>query len=158
MASDGRHTAPPGRPTFGSLFREPYQVYLQWLYDQLRQQGFPDIRVAHSTVLRRLDLEGVRVTELADRAGMTKQSMAYLVDDLTALGYVETVPDKTDKRAKLVVPTKRGQSLLAASRRLGEQYETHVSKLLGASEAKRLRALLEQLNTRLRSSPPPNPE
>ena len=155
MPSDGRHTADPGRPTFGSLFREPYQRYLTWLYDRLQKEGFPDIRVTHSTVLRRIVSAGVRVTDLAELAGMTKQSMAYLVDDLAALGYVATAPDPTDGRAKLVVPTRKGESLLAASRRLGDTYEQHVAKIIGASEAKRLRVLLEQLNVKLSANPPP---
>jgi DNA-binding MarR family transcriptional regulator len=155
MTSDGRHTAAPSRPTFGSLFREPYQTYLMWLYGRLRTGGFPDIRATHSTVLRRISTAGARVTDLAERAGMTKQSMAYIVDDLTALGYVTTSPDPTDGRARLVVPTKKGESLLAAARELGDKYEAHVAKLLGSGEAKKLRALLEELNVKLAASPPP---
>jgi DNA-binding MarR family transcriptional regulator len=155
MKSDGRHTAPPVGPSFGSLFREPYQTYLHWLYGRLKDEGFADIRVTHSTVLRRITLEGIRVTELAERAGMTKQSMAYLVDDLSALGYVVLAPDPTDRRAKLVVPTKKGASLLDAARRLGDFYEKHVAKLIGASDAKKLRVLLEELNRKLAASPPP---
>ena len=139
MPSDDRHTPPPGRPTFGSLFREPYQTYLAWLYGRLKREGFPDIRVTHSTVLRRISSEGARVTDLAERAGMTKQSMAYIVDDLTELGYVTTSPDPTDRRAKLVVPTKKGESLLAAARWLGDEYERHVAKLMGSGDAKKLR-------------------
>lgn len=155
MKSDGRHTAPPVGPSFGSLFREPYQTYLHWLYGRLKQEGFSDVRVTHSTVLRRITLEGVRVTDLAERAGMTKQSMAYLVDDLAGLGYVTTAPDPTDGRAKLVVPTKKGASLLEAARRLGDLYERHVATLLGAADAKKLRSLLETLNAKLAAAPPP---
>ena len=155
MGSDGRHTGQPNRQTFGSLFREPYQTYLQWLYGRLKEEGFPDIRAAHSTVVRRMSAEGIRVTDLADRAGMTKQSMAYLVEDLIGLGYVSTAPDPTDGRAKLVVTTAKGESLLAASRRLGDIYERHVAKLLGVNDAKKLRTLLEELNHKLTGSPPP---
>lgn len=155
MPSDGRHTPQAGRPTFGSLFREPYQTYLNWLYGKLKDEGFSDVRVTHSTVLRRITLDGIRVTDLAERAGMTKQSMAYLVDDLEALGYVTLAPDPTDRRAKLVVPTKKGASLLEAARRLGDLYERHVAKLIGANDAKKLRTLLEDLNRKLAASPPP---
>ena len=155
MPSDGGHTADATRPTFGSLFREPYQTYLQWLYGRLKQEGFTDVRVTHSTVLRRVTRDGVRVTDLADLAGMTKQSMAYLVEDLTGLGYVTLAPDPTDGRAKLVVPTKKGESLLAASRKLGDRYEQHVAKLLGTADARKLRSLLEDLNLKLGASPPP---
>lgn len=155
MKSDGRHIDPPGRPTFGSLFREPYQTYLTWLYERLKREGFPDIRVTHSTVLRRISIDGARVTDLAERAGMTKQSMAYIVDDLIELGYVTIAPDPSDGRAKLVVPTKKGERLLTAARDLGDMYEQHVAKLLGAGEAKKLRSLLEQLNAKLTATPPP---
>jgi DNA-binding MarR family transcriptional regulator len=155
MPSDGRHTGPARRPTFGSLFREPYQAYLSWLYGALKREDFPDIRVTHSTVMRRITMEGARITDLAERAGMTKQSLAYIVDDLTNLGYVTTAPDPSDGRAKLVVPTKKGASLLAAARRLGDIYEQHVAKLLGASDAKKLRSLLEDLKEKLASNPPP---
>lgn len=154
MPSDGRHIELASRPTFGSLFREPYQAYLNWLYVRLKREGFPDIRVTHSTVLRRISIEGARVTDLAERAGMTKQSMSYLVDDLMKLGYVEISPDPADGRAKLVVPTRKGASLLAAARRLGDVYEQHVSKLLGSADAKKLRILLEQLNVKLAATPP----
>jgi DNA-binding MarR family transcriptional regulator len=155
MKSDGRHTAPAGRPTFGSLFREPYQTYLHWLYGRLQREGFSDIRVTHSTVLRRISAEGARVTDLAELAGMTKQSMAYIVEDLTNLGYVTSAPDPSDGRAKLGVPTKKGLSLLAAARKLGDEYETHVARLLGSANATKLRTLLEQLNAKLTAAPPP---
>ena len=155
MTSDGTHTAGAVRPTFGSLFREPYQTYLTWLYGSLKRNGFSDIRVTHSTVLRRISTDGARVTDLAERAGMTKQSMAYIVDDLVELGYVTVAPDPSDGRAKLVVPTARGERLLAMARELGDAYEHHVARLLGSSDAKKLRSLLEQLNEKLTASPPP---
>lgn len=154
MTSDDRHTPAPDRPTYGSLFREPYQAYLGWLYGRLKREGFPDIRLTHGAVFRRISLTGARVTDLAERAGMTKQSMAYIVDDLARLGYITVSPDPTDRRAKLVVPTKKGESLLSAARTLGEEYERHVAKLLGSNDAKKLRALLEQLNVKLTAHPP----
>ena len=42
---------------------------------------------------------------LAERAAITKQSMAELVAHLERHGYVERVPDPTDRRAKLVRST-----------------------------------------------------
>jgi DNA-binding MarR family transcriptional regulator len=155
MTSDGRHTDSTGRPTFGSLFREPYQTYLTWLYGGLQRAGYADLRVTHSAVLRRITSQGARVTDLAERAGMTKQSMAYLVDDLTGLGYIKAAPDPTDARARLIVPTEKGERLLAAARRLGDEYERHVAKLLGAADARKLRSLLEELNEKLSANPPP---
>jgi hypothetical protein len=55
--------------------------------------GFEDVRPAHYAVLRHLRPEGSRVTELAEEARMTKQSMGELVVYLERRGYVERLPD-----------------------------------------------------------------
>jgi len=54
---------------------------------------------------------------LAERAHMTKQALAEHVDHLEATGYVERVPDPTDRRAKLVRPTAMGVECMHVARR-----------------------------------------
>ena len=134
---------PARQITFGALFREPYAHYLGWLYARLQERGFPDIRVAHSAVVRTIDAEkGSRVTTLAERAGMTKQSMAYLVDSLVELDYLEIVPDPEDKRAKLARLTRRGRKLVATAGALGAEYEGLLAGRIGVDEMAELRRLL----------------
>jgi DNA-binding MarR family transcriptional regulator len=81
-----------------------------------------DLRPAHVQVLAGGPIDGMRVTELADRAAMTKQSMHELVVHLERCGYVRREPDPADSRARLVRLTARGQALQetahAASARL----------------------------------------
>ena len=132
-------------PTFGALFREPYSHYIGWLYGRLQQRGFPDIRIAHSAVFRTISPDGMRVTVLAERAGMTKQSMAYLVDSLVELGYVEITADPQDKRAKQVTLTKRGRKLIATAAALGTEYEQHLAEKIGTGEMTELRRLLTRV-------------
>jgi DNA-binding MarR family transcriptional regulator len=132
-------------PTFGALFREPYAHYLDWLYGELQQRGFPDVRVAHSGVFRTVDPDGTRVTDLAERAGMTKQSMAYLVESLGELGYVEVVPDPQDKRAKLVRLTARGRTLVATAASLGAEYERTLAGRIGENDMAELRRILTRV-------------
>src|SRR5712691_8835254 len=76
--------------------------------------GYPQ-RPAHSGVFAHIDLDGTRLTELANRANMTPQAMGELVDDLEHLGYVRRVPDPSDRRAKLIVPTEVGYGCLQAA-------------------------------------------
>ncbi|MFZ2467725.1 MAG: MarR family winged helix-turn-helix transcriptional regulator [Parvibaculum sedimenti] len=141
---------PARQITFGTLFREPYSHYLGWLYARLQERGFPDIRVAHSAVVRTIDAEkGSRVTTLAERAGMTKQSMAYLVDSLIDLGYLEIVPDPKDKRAKLARLTRRGRKLMATAAALGAEYEALLAGRIGADKMAELRRLLTRVATAL---------
>lgn len=46
---------------------------------------------------------------------MGKPALDELVDELEAMGLVERVPDPSDGRAKLVVPTTRGSETIAAA-------------------------------------------
>ena len=55
-----------------------------------------------------IDPEGSRLTELAERARMTKQSVGEVTTDLEQRGYVERVPDPADGRAKIIRLTDRG--------------------------------------------------
>ncbi len=133
------------RRTFGALFRTPYRYYLQWLYERLKTEGFPELRTAHSAVFRTIPAEGGRITEMAESAGITKQSMAYLVEYVEKHGYVETEPDPKDQRAKRVVLTKRGRHLLATSARLSREFEQHIIQAIGESDTKELRRILDRL-------------
>jgi DNA-binding MarR family transcriptional regulator len=85
------------------------------------------------------------LTELAHRAGMTPQSMAEIVDELVELGYVVRRPDPADRRAKLVVLTRRGRDAVAAGRRTIEGLEDRVTEVLGERGHRDLRRLLGKL-------------
>ena len=63
-------------------------------------------------LFRSLDLDGTRLTELARRAGMTKQAMLETVDKAALAGLVERRPDPKDGRAKMVVFTQGGLLVL----------------------------------------------
>jgi DNA-binding MarR family transcriptional regulator len=85
------------------------------------------------------------VSVLAERAQMTKQSMAELVRHLEAHGYVERVPDPHDRRAKLVQVTDRGSAVFAIVREFVIEMEEWLNADLGRSRMSRLRDDLEAL-------------
>lgn len=75
--------------------------------DAIARQGLSEragmrIRAAHTALFPHVDRDGVRLTELAARAGVTKQAVAPLVDEMVAAGLLEKVPDPTDGRARLI--------------------------------------------------------
>ena len=74
--------------------------------------GHVDVRSTHLTVIRNLDLEGTRITELARRAGVTKQSMSDLVRRCEDMGFVGRSADETDRRAKKIIFTNKGRELV----------------------------------------------
>jgi DNA-binding MarR family transcriptional regulator len=115
------------------------------VYAQMAQAGYPDVRPAHSSLLRNMAEGGLRVTELADRAQMTKQSMGYLADSLAAAGYVTLEPDPTDGRAKRVQLTDKGRAAGETLVRLSAETEREFADLIGGAEMAHLRRLLERL-------------
>ena len=86
---------------------------------------------------------------LAQRAQITKQSMAELVAHLERHGYVERVPDPDDGRAKLVRATRRGTEVYAIAREFVAELEARWTERLGEEKMRRLRALLVELNEQL---------
>jgi len=131
------------------LLREPFRAMNDELAGRLAERGHPEVRAAHGAVLQFLDDAGTRVSDLAQRAQMTKQSMAQLVAHLEAHGYVERVPDPADGRAKLVRATDRGREVFAVARELVAEVDARLEARLGPAKLQRLRALLEELNDAL---------
>jgi DNA-binding MarR family transcriptional regulator len=72
--------------------------------------GRPHLRRSHTALFPHIDLDGTRITDLAERIGVTKQAVSQLVDDLVAAGVVERVEDPEDARARRVVFTERGRA------------------------------------------------
>src|SRR4029079_16603322 len=59
----------------------------------------PPVRPAHTALFPHLDFDGIRLTDLAARVGVTKQAIGQLVDDLAALGMVGRIPPPGRKHA-----------------------------------------------------------
>jgi DNA-binding MarR family transcriptional regulator len=87
----------------------------------------------------------MRLTELASLAGLTKQSVGEIVDDLAKLGYLERYPDPTDRRAKLIRLTDKGLEAQRIGFSLFAQLEADWADAFGADRIAALRALLEEI-------------
>ena len=69
------------------------------------------LRRSHLRLLSLTPPAGLRVTDLAARAGMTKQALGEFVAALQAAGLVEVAVDDRDRRVRLVRPTPVGRRL-----------------------------------------------
>ena len=131
------------------LLREPFRIASARLHERFAERGHPEVRAPHGNVLQFLDAGGTRVSVLAERAQMTKQSMAELVAHLEQHGYVERVPDPQDRRAKLVRATARGQQVYEIAREFVSEVEAEWTAKLGERKIATLRRLLRELNDKL---------
>jgi DNA-binding MarR family transcriptional regulator len=131
-------------PTLGALLRIPLETLLDHVYEELAKAGYVELRVAHGAVFRHISREGSRITALAARARITKQSMAELVEYLRKSGYVELVADPTDGRAKLVRLTARGWKVHRALVHSSEAFERKCARSLGEQRWRQFRELLQE--------------
>ena len=93
------------------------------------------VGAAHIHITRHLSLAGDRLTELAARAGMSKQAMASLVDQCEAWGLVARFPDPHDGRARTVCFTALGLDWVQAFRHAVQQAEAEFRGEVGAEVA-----------------------
>lgn len=119
----------------------------------LQREGFPEIRIVHLNLYRHLDFDGTRLTELAARANMTKQSMQELVDRAELMGFVERRPDPRDRRAKVVAFSERGLTLVEALHKGILHAERQMVAAIGAAAVDGIAARLTEYTT-----PPSQPD
>ena len=135
------------RQTLGSLLRVAHSAMIQEYSQWLAASPYKDIQPAHASALQPLwqRPDGVRPTELAQIARITKQSMGALVDSLEAGGYVERVDDPDDGRAWRVRLTARGRAYGRDVRKFSRQVEARIANQVGAGKLEELRTTLQLL-------------
>jgi DNA-binding MarR family transcriptional regulator len=132
------------RQNVGRAIFEAARVVEAEILRVLAEEGFSDLRRVHLNLYRNLELDGTRLTDLASRANMTKQGMQELVDRAEKLGYVERRPDSLDRRAKMVVFSKRGLKLLEALHKAVMLMEKRMAQQIGERSVRQVARLLGQ--------------
>jgi DNA-binding MarR family transcriptional regulator len=116
------------------------------LHRRLAEHGYGDIRQGHGCVFRYVEREGVRLTDLAELAGHSKQAVGEFVGDLEAMGYVERVPDPADRRAKIIRLTPRGIEAKGTAMGIFAEIEREWAEQIGEERVAALRDALERLS------------
>ena len=133
------------RQYIGRLLQRAYRASSEKAGVKLRARGHTGLSLANTVALTQLDLEGTRINVLAERAGMTKQSMGQLVAELESLGYVTRSPDPTDGRATLIQFTEDGWRFLLDAAEVKREIEAEYASALGSEGLESLRVMLEKL-------------
>jgi DNA-binding MarR family transcriptional regulator len=134
----------PSIPLHG-LLEFAFDAIIEEFRGGLEQSEFSDIRLSHGSVFRYMKESGLRLTEIAERGNMTKQSAGEVVDDLVGLGYVERIPDPDDRRAKRICLTERGEAAQAYGFYTLAEIEKRWGERYGAERVADLRAILEEI-------------
>jgi DNA-binding MarR family transcriptional regulator len=115
----------------GRLLNNAVNRFDNRVLELMMEAGHGGARYSHLNLTRNLDVWGTRTTELARRAGMTKQAMGEIVEQCEKLGLVGRCPDPTDARAKIVVFTDAGLEWLDAFRSALEKAEQEMRAEVG---------------------------
>ncbi len=135
--------SPP--PTVGALLRLAWLAFRERIYAAVREAGYTDLQPAHVLLFRYPTIAGMRPSQLAEQAGMSKQGMNDLLRQLEARGYLELRPDPSDGRARLIILTERGSELMEFVRSVAHQVAEEWARAVGRRRFDTFRKTLQEL-------------
>lgn len=144
------------RLPIGQLFGHHLRVFRERLLAEAQgeaEQAGVALRMTHLHVFGNIQAEGTRLSELAAWAGMTRPSMAELVDELEGQGLVERRPDPTDGRAKLICLTPQGWRAIRIGRAIIDRIEADYAQRLGPQRFDAMCWTLQELLDNLVGTP-----
>ena len=143
-SSDGsykRQSAIARRNNLRQLLLRASRVVNAEIVAELRERGH-SIGASHTALLSNLDADGNALSKVASRAGMTKQAMGRLADDLQRAGYIKSTDDKTDKRSRILQFTAKGWKLMTDSFDALDTIERRYASRMGIAKLEGLRTAL----------------
>lgn len=116
---------------------------------ELRERGFTGLKPRHGYVIQRLVAGPDTASSIARVLGVSQVTVATIVRELVALGYVERIDAELDRRGRPIGLTERGEALVQATAAAWERLDLRLRDAVGAAQAERsvdtVRALLRLL-------------
>ncbi len=129
----------PASTPIARLFAIAFRSLIDDLHDELRTQGWADVRPAYGFVLLAARDEPTTATAVANLMGISKQAASKLLDTMESGGYLRRT-DAEDGRQRPVQLTGRGRDLLAAVEQIYTTLEKEWANVIGVRALERLRA------------------
>ena len=139
-------------PYVGAMLRVVWQWVRDQLYAGVLAAGYDDLSAAHVGLWRYPGLEGVRPSQLAERVGVTKQSVNDLLGHLERHGYLLRVPDSADGRGRVIRLTSKGRRLQQTIYAEAGAAQRRIAEILGPRRFAQLQGSLELLTEQLAGS------
>jgi DNA-binding MarR family transcriptional regulator len=108
-------------------------------------EGESGLRPSHHRVIAHVPPEGITVTDLAERVGMTKQGIGQFVTQLTESGHLTVSPSPEDRRVRIVSRTAEGDAAVRRLSELLEGLEADWANRVGTRRYNEFRAILDEL-------------
>jgi DNA-binding MarR family transcriptional regulator len=139
-----RRTPRATRDNLGFLLAKAAQRWNELLAERFAGEGFPEVRPSYGSLLVPLfEQDGLRMSELAARARLSKQTMTTMVRLLERDGLVRREPDPADGRATRVYLTARSRLFEPVAERVLGELDVLVRMRLSKKDLDRLKAMLK---------------
>ena len=103
------------------------------------------LRGSHGRLLGLIPEAGIRPSEIAADAWITKQAVGTRLREMEELGWITTAPDPDDGRAVIVKRTAMGTRVRRGARKAIEKLESEWADAVGADRYETFRAVLDEL-------------
>ena len=134
-------------PAIGGLLRMVWQLHRDRMYERLVAAGYPDVTRPQFALLRFPGVDGMRPSEAAELAGLSKQTVNDLLGELERTGYLERKPHPDDGRGRIVRLTPRGKRLQQTTHRISRELEAEWAAQIGTKRITSLKRTLEDMLT-----------
>ena len=118
--------------------------------DGLNDGGFSDLRSTHTVLLSHMLLSGDTLTAISKKAGMTKQAMGRLADDLVQMKYLKKRRSLSDRREIELTLTKAGHRLMSRSFTVMDDVQRRCKNRVGVKKFEALLRTLDAIEDELR--------
>ena len=130
-------------PPLIALLFEKQRLLDQELLLRLEVAGWNDLTRAQSLVFGQLDAGCTRVSQIAERLGVSRQAIHRTVMELVDAGYLNVGEDRHSGRSKVITMTKKGRRVQVDAKRVFIEIEQELVSQLGASRVSSLRNTLQ---------------
>lgn len=133
------------RNNIGFLLAKASQRWNELLYAGFRAEGYPQVRPSFGAVLVPLyEEDGLRLSELAKRARLSKQTMTTMIRLVAKAKLVTTRPDPEDGRATCVFLTAEARRFQPVAEKILARLERRAIQIEGRDGSEQIRTWLRQ--------------
>ena len=120
-------------------------LMLRQVHEVFAAEDWKGLRQSHFRVISSVPPEGITLTELGDRVGMTKQGCGQFVTQLVQSGHLRVQHSPADRRTRIVHRTATGSRTIAAVTARNLRLEQDWAERVGPERYRVFREVLEEL-------------
>ena len=120
-------------------------LLLRQVRDAFAAEDWKGLRQSHFRVISSVPADGITITELGDRVGMTKQGCGQFVTQLVQSGHLRVEPSPSDRRTRIVHRTAAGNRIIEQVTARNLRLEQGWAERVGPERYGVFREVLEEL-------------